>query len=283
MCKTGNSRIICICAIFIIAFSIGCTDFFASLEKHHDWIVTEEGNIVLHSRPKGFSNSASPDENIINSILANQNFYYYLILDSLKLNYNDKVLIYLYNHDEAQDAIGTNSGGSIMASRSTIYYSFMIGSYKDLFWRDAYIGSEKMVKLITQRSLGSNYTRLMYDGYAVAFSGSFGKAYDENQEIIIANPVSDWMNIHHINNHILSPEQLLYETGWDNDIYIPNAGFFIRFLWKMYGVAEVNKLFNLNSDNIVSKIPEIFGVSFEELSDDYEKYLESVLDNNNEN
>ncbi|MBS4014599.1 MAG: hypothetical protein KGZ97_12730 [Bacteroidetes bacterium] len=267
--------------LYILTFLIisGCTDFFASLDKHKDWEVNEAGNIILHTRPQDFSNSQSPDENTIFTILKNQNFYYYLIRDSLKLGYSEKVLIYLFNHDEALEAIGTNTGGYSMSERSTIYYTYLLASYVDVYNRNAYIGCHEMAHLLTHRSLGNNYTRMMNDGYAVAISGSFGRTYDEIEERVVARTINEWMQFHSNNNNILTPEQLLNEPERPDDVFCPNAGAFISYLWQNYDIENVNKLFNVSSDEIISLFPTQFGKTFDEISDDYMKYLEETYSN----
>jgi hypothetical protein len=259
--------------MLLMVFS-SCTDFFASLDKHKEWVVTELGNVILHTRPQDYSNSQSPDEQTISSILRNQNFYYTLIKDTLGLQYDEKVLIYLFNHDEALDAIGTNTGGYSMSERSTIYYTFLLASYKDVYNRNAYIGCHEIVHLLTHRALGNNYTRMMNEGYAVAFAGSFGRTYDEVEEIVTARTINDWMQFHYRNNNILTPHQLLFEPDKPDEVFCPNAGFFISFLWQNYDISKVNKLFNLSGENIYSMLTGILGKPFEEISEDYMDYVE---------
>ena len=270
-----------IAAILILAES-SCTDYFAALEKHKDWVVTVEGNIVLHTRPKDFSNSSSPDDNAIAIITGNQNFYYLLIKDSLGLHYDDKVLLYLFNYDEALDVIGTNTGGNSMAARSTIYYTFIPGSYKDIYERDVYVGAHEMVKLITNRALGTNFTRLMNEGYAAAFAGSYGRTYDEVEEIVTARSIMEWMEIHYMNGLVLSPEELLFEEGLLDEVFIPNAGLFVRFLWQNYEVQNINILFNLKATDIKTNFNSITGMSFNEMSDSYLEFTDSFFNSKDE-
>ncbi|MFO8067192.1 MAG: hypothetical protein R6U11_06390 [Bacteroidales bacterium] len=262
--------------LLAILFSFNsCSDFLASIGSDKEWIVNESGNIILHTRPEEFSDSNSPDEDAISIILENQNYYYQKIKDSLHINYNNKVLIYLYNHDEALDKIGTNSGGHAISSRLTIYYTYLPGTYIDVYDRPTYIGAKELVHLITHRALGTNFTRMMNAGYSAAFEGSFGKAYDEENEITVARTLNDWMQAHYINNNILSPGQLLFETDITEEIFAPNAGFFIRYLWERFGIIKINNLFNEPSENFKDKFMEVCNINFSTLSTEYMDYIET--------
>ncbi len=260
-------------AMFLLTSS--CSDILSSWSKDNEWMVHENGNIVLHTRPENFSESRSPDDEVISIILSNQNYYYLLIKDSLNLSYNNRVLIYLYNHDEALEAIGTNSGGHSLSSRSTIYYTYIPGSYPDAHGRQSYIGSKELVHLITHRILGTNFSKMMDEGYAVAFEGSYGKEYDEENEITIARTLNSWMQAHYLNNNIMTPGELLTDTETADEIFCPNAGFYIRYLWNNFGIQKTNYLFNVPSYKFKENFLTIFDKSFSEVSAEYMEFVNS--------
>jgi hypothetical protein len=266
-------------SILSVLFSVllfSCADFLASVEKHKDWQVHEQGKIVLYSRPAGFTQSASPDDFAVSTILNNQNFYYDAINKALGLNYPEKVYIYLYNLDEAFGAIGTQNGGHSYADRSAIYYTYMRPDFIDGFGRKAFIGSHEMVNVITQNTLGRPYTKLMSDGYSVAFSGTYGRQ-KVITGIVIGKPVIDWMVMHYLSNKILSPEELLTETDHPEAVYLPNAGFFIMYLWQRFGTDKINKLFSVGKDSFRKHFELQTGVSWQQIALDYHLYCQQVF------
>jgi hypothetical protein len=266
-------------AIIIIALMAGlsaCTDFFARVDKQNDWLVSEQEQIVLHTRPANFSFTESPNQSDLDLLLHNQNYYIQMICDTLGVEFNEMVLIYLFNSDEALDAIGTQTGGHAIPDRSAIYYSFVKPAYTDIRGMLTYMGAHEMVHIITHRLLGKPFSKMMSEGYATAIDGAFGLKFS-GSENLMAKPVSQWMNEHFANNLVLTPDQLLFDTDQSESVYYPNAAFFISYLWQRFGVETINHLFLTPSNHFKNRFRQITGLSFDLVANDYLEFVEEQL------
>ena len=248
--------------------SISCTDFIAKVEREEDWAVLDSGNIVLHYRIPEHSQEASPTIEQARYIVRAQNIYYTAIQDSINKYYNDKVLIYLYNHDEAKDKIGTNGGGHALPKFNSYYYTFIDSnrSITDHFSVvDPFIGAHELVHVITHRTLGYPGTKLLSEGYAVWIDGTFARFH-----------IKDIM-IHYRDNvpeKILDPDSMLFNANSiDDSIYYPNCGFFTQFIVYTYGIENINSLFNVNEEDFITRFESITGDSWQELCSAYAAHL----------
>ncbi|MDZ7797732.1 MAG: hypothetical protein U5N56_12130 [Candidatus Marinimicrobia bacterium] len=163
--------------LIMVLLLTSCTDFIAQVDLQKEWQVLGSGNIVLHYRSPDFGGGSSPEDEEARFIAANQNYYYQAIQDSIQKDFTGKVLIYLYNQDEALEHIGTSGGGHALPKVNTFYYAFIPGQNER---RDKYgienpfVGAHEMVHVITHRALGYPGTKLMSEGYAVWLDGSYG-------------------------------------------------------------------------------------------------------------
>ena len=253
--------------LLLLTGQIACTDFIAKVNRQNDWEIIKSNNVVLHYRPVGFSQSSSPTSEEAKKILQNQNIYYKLIPDSISQPFNDRVIIYLYNKDEARDLIGTNNGGHAIPKFNTFYYTFIVGmrQFTDTYGiENPFIGAHEMVHIITHRTLGYPGTRFMSEGYAVWLDGSYGRYPIES----IIRHYRDEQS-----EKILTPDQLLIESTLDESIFYPNSGLFTRFLVHTYGLVNINKLFTTSRDHFKDTFKRLTGVNWQTMSDEYHKYL----------
>jgi len=270
---TGGKHITLAIVMLLLA---GCTDFFAKVEPHNDWVVSEEGRIILHTRPEGFSTTASPDPGDINMLLDNQNFYLQMITDTLGLQYNGKVLIYLFNTDEALDAIGTQNGGHSMPDRSAIFYAFRRPAWFDVNGRLTFMGAHEMVHVVTHREFGKPFTKMMSEGYATAIDGAYGRR-STSSGTIVAKTVKQWMIEHYEAGQVLDPMEMLHEGDFPENIYYPNAAFFIEYLWNRFGIETINKLFTIPASTFENRFRFLTGITFQQAAADYLLYCQQVL------
>jgi hypothetical protein len=259
--------------LFIILISIllfSCTDFIAEIDHQQEWEILESENVILHYRPWDYTQSTSPTPEEAMFILNNQDVYYQAIQDSINRQFSDKVLVYLYNKDEAKELIGTNGGGHAIPKFNTFYYTFLVGmnDFTDMYGVvNPYVGAHELVHVITHRTLGYPQTKLMSEGYAVWLDGSYSRYLIE--DIIV----------HYRNNEtekILTPDQLLFESTSDESIFYPNSGLFTKFLVHSYGLEEINKLFTSTQDRFKNDFTVLIGVSWEEMVTEYSLYIENL-------
>ena len=263
--------------LFVISMS-SCSEIFPRVEKDDEWVVHEYANIMLYSRPEQHSQTVSPQEHEIFTILENQHFYYETIQDSLGVNFQEKVMIYLYNLDEAIKAIGTHEGGHSVADRSSVYFAFRRPAYYDNFGRKAFIGPLYMTEVITQQYFGKPFTKMMSVGYAVAFTGTLGR--DETFDgDVIGHRILFLMEELYRNGQLMTPHELLNDTDRSREVYYPNAGFFILYLWRHFGITNTNRLFNLSKEDFEKGFLQVTGNSLNAVTDHYLLYCQNQLDN----
>ncbi len=255
----------------LLVFTISsCTDFIAEKDLQPEWEVIESNRIVLHYRSPGFSNEASPTIDEAYFILHNQELYYRAVCDSINRDYSDRVLIYLFNSDEADERTGTASGGHSIPKLNAFYFSFFHHprEYTDKYGVEKpFLGAHELVHVITHQTLGYPGTRLMSEGYANWLDGSYAR-YDI-PDIIIS----------YRNNNpekIMNPDELLNDTDRDESVYYPNAGLFTGFLVNTYGIENINRLFNCGRGDLISDFENICYDSWVDMTEKYSAYIEDL-------
>ncbi|MFW5916079.1 MAG: hypothetical protein ACOCTM_01260, partial [Bacteroidota bacterium] len=247
-----------------------CTDFFADVNIQKEWKEMESEKIVVHYRPEGFSTAPSPDEEVINTILENQNFYYQVIQDSIQRSFSEKVMIYIYNKDEGKSLIGTNGGGHAISKLNSFYYTYLHdkGALTDQYnIKSPPLGAHELVHVITHRTLGYPPTKMMSEGYAVWLDGDYG-GYAVNE--IIRKYRNDEPE------KIMTPDDLLKETIDKESIYYPNAGVFVRYLVLTYGIENINELFTVQESGFKKAFKNMAGTSWDEMSSEYARYINNL-------
>ena len=253
----------------VLLFS-GCTEFVAELDADKDWKLTENDIIKLYTKKQGVSESPSPVAYQVQSILDNQKYYYRAIQDSINQSFSEPVLIYLYNKDQAKEAIGTSGGGLSQSRYMTIYYTFIhdIEPYTDQYGiENSFVGAHEMVHIITHNLLGNPGTKLMSEGYAVWLDGSYGR-----------KDINDYIRKFKTEYpaYVMTPSQLLNESFEDEMIYYPNAGVLIRYWVRQFGVEKMNRLFSVSRENFKEKFEKITETSWDEMESHYSNYLNSL-------
>jgi len=244
-----------------------CTEFLAELDADKDWKLTENDIIKLYTKKQGVSESLSPAADQIHSILDNQKYYYQAIQDSIKKSFNEPVLIYLYNKDQAKEAIGTSGGGLSQSRHMTIYYTFIhdIKPYTDQYGiENPFVGAHEMVHIITHNLLGNPGTKMMSEGYAVWLDGSYGR---KDINYYIRKFKTEYPE------YVMTPTQLLNESFEDEMIYYPNAGVLIGYWVRQFGVDKINRLFSVSRKNFKEKFEEITETSWDKMDNYYSVYL----------
>ena len=256
---------------FISIVTLSCSDLIVSFDQDDNWIVKDSADVILHYRPENYSNSASPTSSQAGYILKAQNIYYQAIQDSIGRDYQDKVLIYLYNFDEALEKIGTNGGGHALPKFNSYYYTFIDSnrSITDHFGVvDPYVGAHELVHVITHRTLGYPRTKLMSEGYAVWLDGTFARLFIEDIISYYRDEQPD---------KILTPDNMLSNPNdYQSSVYYPNAGMFIKFLVRKYGIETVNSIFTVPADEFAVQLELCSGDSWVNVCESYSLYLDDL-------
>jgi len=256
--------------ILLTLLFTGCTEFFAGPDLQDNWEITEHEKIVLHHRPEGFSGTESPTAEEAATIAANQYFYYQRIQDSIGKEFDDLVLIYLFNKDEAEEHIGTNGGGHSIPKFNAFYYTFL--DYQNVF-TDNYgivnpaVGAHEMVHVITHRVLGYPATKLMSEGYANWLDGSYARYYIED----IVKSYRDKSP-----EKLLTPNQLLVAGDMADSVYCPNSGVFLKYLVSRFGIVKINSLFTVRKENFKKAFENTCNEKWEIMVEEYQKYLDEL-------
>lgn len=235
------------------------------------WIETRLGNIALYARPAGFSDTPSPDSLDIDKILSAQIKDIEIINKTLKTYFNTEVKIYLFNHDEAKTKIGTNSGGGAKIKIREMYFAFN----KDLAnIMDDFVGLHEMVHIVTSNELGYPATHLMNEGYSNAISNGYKLRLTENGKIVYTS-LEQWMKDLTKENKILTPSEMLKKgDALHDDLFYPQAGYFVKWLMDTYGIETINLVYPLKPKKINKKLSELTGTDFETIEKEYMKYIE---------
>ncbi len=247
-----------------------CTEFIAELDADKAWKLTESDHIKLYYRKTGASGAPSPSQEQVQAILDNQNSYYQAIQDSIQKTFSEPVLIYLYNKDQAEEAIGTSGGGLSQSRYMTIYYTFIYDAkpYVDQYGiENPFVGAHEMVHIITHNVLGNPGTKMMSEGYAVWLDGSYAR---KNINYFIRKFKAEYPE------YVMTPTQLLNESFKDEMIYYPNAGVLIRYWVKQFGIEKINKLFPVSRENFKKKFEEVTETSWNEMESRYSNYLNDL-------
>ncbi len=235
------------------------------------WIENRLGNITLYTRPTGFSNTPSPDSSDITKILTAQVNDVGIINNTLKTDFDAEVKIYLFNHDEAKTKIGTNSGGGARVKIREMYFAFN-KEFADKM--DDFMGLHEMVHIAAGNVLGYPETHLMNEGYANALSNGYKLHITEDGKIV-GTSLDQWMMDLAKENKILSPAEMLKEGDRiHDDLFYPQAGYFIKWLMENYGVATTNAIYPLKAGKIIKAMPELTGKDFATIEKEYMKYIE---------
>lgn len=254
--------------VFCMLYS--CSGFLADLDLENEWLVIDNDTVALHYRLPGFTNKPSPTTEEANRITSNQSLYYRAIQDSLGCTFSDKVIIYLYNIDEAPDHIGSTYGGHSIPRFNTIYFSFFHHNkpFTDQYGiEDPFLGAHEMVHVVSHRAIGYPGTTLMSEGYA----NWLDKSYARYNIIEIIKSYRD-----NDISKILQPEELLYKTETGESIYYPNAGVFTMFLVKYYGIDIINQLFTRQTGDFITDFETLTGASWSDMEDNYCEYLNKL-------
>lgn len=250
--------------------TLSCTDFIAERDLQDAWEIVESPHIILHYREEGFSAMPSPAQEEVLFILDNQELYYRAVQDSIQRYYSDKILIYLYNQDEAAEHIGTGAGGHSIPKLNTFYFAFLdhTRQYTDAYGIDnPFIGAHELTHVISHQTLGYPGTKMMSEGYANWLDGSY--AHYHIKDIVTSYRDTE-------PGKIMSPDELLIDTGRDESIYYPNVGVFTGFLARTYGIENINGLFNSRQDNFISDFERICNENWEDMTEIYNNYIENL-------
>jgi len=264
-------HIIAIFTIIILALTFSaCTELIVNLDADKDWKLSENGPVKLYHKKPEDSQAPSPTEEQAEKILENQQHYYRVIQDSINKTFSEPVLIYLYNKDQAKEAIGTSGGGLSQPGYMTIYYTFIhdISPYTDQYGiKNPFLGAHEMVHIITHNALGHPGTRMMSEGYAVWLDGSYAR-----------NDINAYIRKYKMEHpeYVMSPTQLLNESIDDEMIYYPNAGILIRYWVRNYGVEKINRLFSVSKNDFKNTFGNITGTAWETMETQYKEYLNEL-------
>src|ERR1035437_5543558 len=221
-------------------------------DKSGPWIVNKDKNIILYTRPLNYSKSVSPDSITIRKILDEQNQSIAFINNALNTNFNSKVIIYLYNYDEAMEKIGTNGGGFAFASRllgKHIFFTYNSKLHESVKYQD-FLGKHEMTHIIVGTKIGKTKTRLMAEGYANAVDWTYG-----------CTSIDYWIKKYKAEHKMVKPSDLLINNGAkipEVEFY-PQSGYFIKWLFSRFGIKKVNKLYSINKENFIEEYKNVTG------------------------
>jgi hypothetical protein len=257
--------------IFILIFTFPALISF-SADLSGPWVKTKSQKIILYTRPKNYSKTASPDSTAIKRILQEQAEVINYINMALNTDFKSKVKIYLLNFDEAKAKIGTNGGGFCSPKKKRIYFTYYNLQFFNTIRNEyEYIGVHEMVHLIAKYEIGMPNTRFFGEGYANAVEGNYGSINTGGHYIKQRNDSTLRELIK--KGRILTPKELLDNDSIKEREYYPQIGCLITWLFKEYGVSRVNQLYTLGKVQIEIDFQKITGETFAVME---EKYMSQI-------
>jgi hypothetical protein len=244
---------------------------FQNLPLYDPWVSNRKGQIILYTRPYKYSKTNSPDIKAIQNILDEQNQCIRKIIEKTGSVFSDKVKIYLYNYDEAEERIGTNSGGHAEPNDKEVLDTYFEKPYKEEDGSSTYLGLHEMVHVICENAIGRGNTRLFIEGYANAIDGYYGSYLKDG--VRYWKKIGDWIGEFSEKNELLTISELIFKKNIDEKKYYTQSGIFIQWLFKKFGVAKINELYILSEKEVMIKLEEIFNKKFSEIEKEYQDYL----------
>lgn len=246
---------------------------FYNVDIRGPWIKTERSNIILYTRPANHSKTASPDSVTINNILLEQEKVVDYINKYLGTNFHSKFEIYLFNFDEAREKIGTNGGGSYDSKRKRIYFTFTekpcYNTYRDEY---EYVGVHESVHLISGSELGYAKTRFFGEGYSNAIDGNYGVILIDNK--LTRYRIDSTLVRIKKSGKVNTPEELLYNDNIPANLYYPQIGCLMKWLFAEYGVDKMNKLYVVKKKYMEKEFLKVTGQSFKSMEKKYLNFLQ---------
>lgn len=236
-----------------------------------EWIKTRDAKIEVYTRPKNFTNTPSPDSTAISNLIDEAKYCIDEANSKLNTKYTGKVRIFIYNYDEAQGIIGTNSGG--FQEWKSIYYTYSQKPLKDnIRKRKFFIGPHEFAHMVAFYRIGNAKIRLFKEGYANAIDGTY--SCSDADSVFVATPVEDFINM----ENILTPTQMLNDNySIPEHLFYSQSGYFVKWLFKSYGVEKVNKIYTSRRKHFESKFEKTMGESFAVMEKKYMVYCDSVF------
>ncbi|MHC1690023.1 MAG: hypothetical protein AB9833_04250 [Bacteroidales bacterium] len=256
--------------LILMAMLTSCTSYIANINPQTEWLTKDSASISVYYRASNYNIGQSPSDSVVSQIIREQNRYYGIIQDSIRRRYNEKILIYLFNRDEAYNLIGTNGGGLSVPKYNSFYYTYInnLAAYTDKYQiKNPTIGAHELIHVITHKCLGYPGTKMMSEGYAVWLDGSYGR-----------KNISEIIKYYRDNSpkKIMLPDLMIKNETIPESIYYPNVGTFIAFLVKCFGVETVNKLFTVNSSEFIPTFENITHSGWNQLNVKYKKYINEL-------
>jgi hypothetical protein len=75
---------------------------------------------------------------------------------------------------------------------------------------------------------------------------------------------------------LINNDQLLFEAIDNESIYYPNAGVFIRYLVRNFGIENINSLFSIEKGEFKREFEKLTRKLWEEMEVEYKLYLENI-------
>jgi len=256
-----------------------------------DWLVNRKGLIELYTRKPEFKSNTilnpdiqkaleenlldssaftSPNDEIIIKILENQNNYIQQINKFLETDFQDTVIIFLYNLDE-HNMNRNRSMKDAYPDYRIIYFVFYNFVHDEDGQINTFIGPHEMVHIIAENSIGKSKTMLFSEGYAVAITNNYNSKIINGK--VFRKSLDSWHKSIKKNSRFLSPTDLLEKEFVSEADFYPHAGLFVDWLFKNYDIDAVNQLYVLDKFEIISEFKRITGDSFFEMEKKYMKYI----------
>lgn len=136
-----------------------------------------------------------------------------------------------------------------------------------------YVGTHEAVHLIAGIEFGLAKTKFFGEGYANAIDGNYGSVIIH--DTIFRMRIDSILKFNNNKMKFYTPSELLHDNKISPNIYYPQIGCFMTWLFKEYGIEKINKLYTFNEKQIENDFMKITGESFVNMEEKYLTYLQN--------
>jgi hypothetical protein len=166
--------------------------------------------------------------------------------------------------------IGTLNGGKYNYLTKKVEYVLSKPCVSVISNKYSLVGEHETVHAIFMNRFGLSRSRLLVEGAAVAIDKGFGIVEENGKRVRV--PIYNIVRDQRGQQKLLSIKYLCSGKG-SEELFYPQAGVFVEWLIKNYGINKYQELYRNTNKKILIKTQKYFGISLDELEKKYRNYL----------
>ncbi len=260
--------------ISLISITLGCTRLILQYEFDNDtdWETEQSEHFMYHYR------STSSTGNDIERVIGLCEGMYASVVDTLGVDFNEIINIYIYKYGESKFALHDYREGKSIDPVSMSIYTVDTGTN---------LAQYEIAQIITKRVIGPAGTEMMNNGLAVALSNNYMNI-----------SISAWMRFVANNRKEIDINELLYDadkyknvkvddriskayrlSNSNVDFYTAQTGCFARYLLDKTGIDMTVEFYETEASEFIVKLESVLGMTIQQINFEYSQFLHMQYDN----